>query len=56
VWAFPVDGGEPRKLDVVFESIATADLSHDGKRLAFTGSQTKGEVWTIKNLLQRTHP
>ena len=56
VWAFPVDGGEPRKLDIVFESIGTADLSPDGKQLAFTGGQTKGEVWTIKNLLQPRKP
>jgi Tol biopolymer transport system component len=53
VWAFPVDGGEPRKLDIVFEGIAAAHLSHDGKQFAFTGTQTNGEVWTIKNLLPR---
>ena len=56
IWAFPVDGGEPRKFDILFETIATADLSHDGKQLAFTGTQTMGEVWTIKNLLQRPRP
>ena len=54
VWAFPADGGEPRKLDIVFEAIANAELSHDGKLLAFTGVQTKGEVWMIKNLLKQT--
>jgi Tol biopolymer transport system component len=56
VWAFPVAGGEPRKLDILFETIATGTLSHDGTRLAFTGTQTMGEVWTIKNLLQRPRP
>jgi hypothetical protein len=56
VWAFPVDGGEPRKLDILFELIAAADLSHDGKLLAFTGTQTDGEVWMIKNLLRRPRP
>ena len=54
MWAFPVDGGEPRKLDIVFEAIATAELSYDGKRLAFTGTKTDGEVWMIKNLLKQT--
>ncbi len=53
VWAFPAAGGEPRKLDITFESITTAELSPDGRHLAFTGTQTKGEVWAIKNLLPR---
>ena len=56
VWAFPTDGSAPRKLDIVFESIGTADLSPDGKQLAFTGSQSKAEIWTIKNLLQPRKP
>lgn len=56
IWAFPAGGGEPRKLDIVFESISTAELSHDGRRLAFTGTRTDGEVWMIKNLLRRPRP
>ena len=52
IWAFPADGGEPRKLNLLFESLATTDVSPDGKQVAFTGTMTKSEVWAIKNLLQ----
>jgi len=53
VWAFPADGGEPRKLDVTMQGIGSVDLSPDG-RLVFTGATNKSEVWTISNLLP--HP
>lgn len=51
VWAFPADGGAPRKLDVRMQEILSLDQSPDGRHLVFTGARAKGEVWTISNLL-----
>jgi Tol biopolymer transport system component len=51
LWAFPSDGGEPRKLDLTMSAIRSMQLSPDGRRLAFTGTQARPGVWTIKNLL-----
>lgn len=51
LWAIPTEGGEPRKLDVVMEIIQSLVVSPDGRRVAFTGHQTKSEVWVIHNLL-----
>jgi Tol biopolymer transport system component len=56
IWAFPVDGGEPRKLDVVMQGMSVPDISPDGRHLLFTGVQFKPELWTIKNLLQQLAP
>ncbi len=51
VWAFPAAGGEPKKLDLTMERMSALDLSPDGRRLIFTGTQTKPELWTITNLI-----
>jgi Tol biopolymer transport system component len=51
VWAFPADGGEPRKLDIIHEGLGQLDLSPDGGRILFAGQERNAEVWTIKNLL-----
>jgi Tol biopolymer transport system component len=54
VWAFPADGSAPRKLDVRMQEILALGQSPDGRRLVFTGAQSKGEVWTIRNLLPQS--
>jgi hypothetical protein len=51
VWAFPADGGEPRKLNLAMQGILKMDLSPDGGRLVFTGTQRTPELWTITNLI-----
>ena len=50
LWAIPAEGGEPRKLDLAMETISQPAVSPDGRRVAFTGGQTKSEVWMIQNL------
>ncbi|MEO8519941.1 MAG: hypothetical protein ABI603_01180 [Acidobacteriota bacterium] len=54
IWAFPASGGEPRKLDLTMQGIRKMDLSPDGLRLVFTGTQSKPELWTISNLIPKT--
>jgi len=51
LWAFPADGGEPRKLDVSMQIINGPVVSPDGRRIAFTGTESKPELWVIRNLL-----
>lgn len=51
VWAFPAEGGEPRKLDLGMPGMGSLDLSPEGDRLVFAGTEGEEEVWTISNLL-----
>ena len=51
VWAFPSEGGEPRKLDLTMPRIRLTDVSPTGLRLAFTGTKTTPEIWELKRLL-----
>ena len=51
VWAFPAEGGAPRKLNLTMTKIQLTDVSPDGRQLMFTGTVTKPEIWTIKNFL-----
>jgi Tol biopolymer transport system component len=52
VWACPAAGGEPRKLDLAMEQIRLTDVSPDGRRLAFTGTQREPEIRAIRNLIR----
>jgi len=60
IWRFPVDGSEPRKLDVNADHIAGGFLvSPDGRHVAFvmtngTAGPTKPgkqELWMLENFL-----
>jgi Tol biopolymer transport system component len=54
VWAFPVVGGDPRKLDLTMQEFGSGDVSPDGRHLVVAGIGVKNELWTIKNLLLGT--
>jgi Tol biopolymer transport system component len=60
LWEIPVDGREPRKLDIDTAHWNGADagfrLSPDGKHLAFVGSAGKSgtEIWAFENLTPTT--
>ncbi len=56
LWAIPADGGEPRPLDITMRQILYPAVSPDGRRVAFTGAQSKAELWVIDNLLAETQP
>jgi len=49
--AVPVNGGEPRKLDIFMDDIGNVDVSPDGRQIALTGRKREPEVWTVTNLL-----
>jgi len=49
--AIPTDGGEIRLLSLRMPTLSTRTVSADGRRLAFTGSTSKQELWVIRNLL-----
>ena len=50
LWAVPSEGGAPRKLNLAMEILSQPAISPDGRRVGFTGGQTKSEVWMIQNL------
>lgn len=53
LWAIPTDGGAPRQVGLQWRGagISAASVSPDGRRLAFTGEESAGELWTVRNLL-----
>jgi Tol biopolymer transport system component len=49
--AIPAEGGEPRNLNITMQDIQAPAVSPDGRRIAFTGTRSKSELWVIHNLL-----
>jgi len=52
VWAVPADGGAPRQLDVAMPGLRLADVSPDGRRLAFVVTRTSPELGVFDNVLK----
>ena len=51
LWLIPVQGGEPRKLDLTAENMRDLSVHPDGRRIAFTAGQGRSEVWVMENFL-----
>ena len=51
LWLIPLQGGEPRKLDLAAESMRDLCLHPDGRHIAFTAGQDTSEVWAMENFL-----
>jgi Tol biopolymer transport system component len=52
LWRVPAAGSEPQQvLAMPGESILAPNLHPDGKRIAFSTTQTRNEVWAFSNLL-----
>lgn len=52
LWVVSIDGSAPRDTGLPWRAgIGAVSLSPDGRRLAFTGTERSGEVWTLRNLL-----
>jgi hypothetical protein len=49
--ALAVEGGQITLLGLRMPTIPTRSLSADGRRIAFTGSTSKRELWVFRNLL-----
>jgi len=53
LWIIPIQGGEPRKLDLTAENMRELSIHPDGRHIAFTAGQEKSEVWVMENLLPK---
>jgi Tol biopolymer transport system component len=51
LWLIPLQGGEPRKLDLTAENMGEMSVHPDGRHIAFTAGQDKQEVWVMENFL-----
>jgi Tol biopolymer transport system component len=53
LWLIPIQGGEPRKLDLAMENMHDLSIHPDGRHIAFTSSQTRSELWVMDNFLPK---
>ena len=51
LWMIPLQGGEPRKMELMAENMLELSVHPDGRHIAFTAGQNKSEVWVMKNFL-----
>jgi Tol biopolymer transport system component len=51
MWLIPVQGGEPRKLDLAEDNMRDLSVHPDGRHIAFTAGRDRSEVCVMENLL-----
>jgi Tol biopolymer transport system component len=51
LWLVPVQGGEPRKLDLVADNTRDLRVHPDGRHIAYTAGKDRSEVWALSNFL-----
>ena len=51
LWRISAEGGAPRSLGVSMREIDRLAVHPDGRRIAFSASEYKGEVWVMENFL-----
>jgi Tol biopolymer transport system component len=51
LWQMPLQGGEPRKLELVAENMHDLSVHPDGRHIAFTAGKPKSEIWVMENFL-----
>ncbi len=51
LWLVPVQGGEPRKLDLAADNIRDLRFHPDGRHIAYTAGKDRQEVWALSNFL-----
>jgi Tol biopolymer transport system component len=51
LWLVPLEGGEPRKLDLAARDMRDLAVHPDGRRLAYTSGDDRSEVWVMENFL-----
>ncbi|MFO7692952.1 MAG: tetratricopeptide repeat protein [Vicinamibacterales bacterium] len=54
LWLVPVQGGEPRKLDLGAPGMRELCVHPDARRIAFTSGGDRSEVWVMENFLPVT--
>jgi Tol biopolymer transport system component len=52
LWLAPVQGGEPRKLDLTVANMRELSVHPDGRHIAFTSGGDRSEVWVMENFLR----
>jgi Tol biopolymer transport system component len=53
LWLIPVQGGEPRKLELTAENMHDLSVHPDGRHIAFTAGKPKSEIWVMENFLPK---
>jgi Tol biopolymer transport system component len=53
LWSVPVQGGEPRKLELTAENMRDLSVHPDGRHIAYTAGRDRSEVWVMENFLPR---
>ena len=52
LWLTPVQGGEPRKLDLAVQGMRDLCVHPDGRHIAFTSAASRRGVWVMENFLK----
>ncbi len=53
LWRIPVNGGEPRAIDVALPVLHAVRFHPDGRRIAFDSGRRGFEVWTLEPMLRQ---
>jgi Tol biopolymer transport system component len=53
LWLVPIQGGEPRKLELTAENMRDLSVHPDGRHIAFTAGKPKSEIWVMENFLPK---
>jgi len=51
LWLIPVQGGEPRRLELAADGMRDICLHPDGRHIAFTEVKDRDEVWVLENFI-----
>jgi Tol biopolymer transport system component len=51
LWSVPIDGGQPRKIDMGVTNFGGFKVHPDGKQIAYLVGENKEEVWVLENFL-----
>jgi Tol biopolymer transport system component len=51
LWLVPVQGGDPRKLDLAADNMRDVRTHPDGRHVAYTAGKDRMEVWALSNFL-----
>jgi Tol biopolymer transport system component len=51
LWAIPVQGGDPRRLDLTAKNMRDLRIHPDGRHIAFASRGDRSEVWAMDNFL-----
>jgi Tol biopolymer transport system component len=53
LWLIPLQGGEPRKMELSAKNMHDLSVHPDDRHIAFTTSQDRSEIWVMENFLPK---